>query len=529
MGANPTYLGGFTNSSADEPRSIDELDTAIRTIANEMNVATYRLLMLVREFDERCGWQKWGLRSCAEWLAWRCDLSMSAAREKVRTAHALREMPAISAAFESGRLSYSKVRALSRVVEYHDEDSLLDYALRVTAAQVEERCREIRNAAPESVGKAWRAWEHRSLVVSRDPVRGMLKITVEVPIEDGEVIAKAIERVADAGDAALGLEFAARKAAGIRDSDDSSEVSANGWCAQQADALLAIAKASLAGTIAAGAAAADALGAGTVAAGGRGDLPNAESAPRSVADHYQVVVHVDESALRGGNGRSDLPIETVKRLTCDCSVITIVEDDRGNPLDVGRKQRTVSTPMKRALWARDRGCIFPGCGNTRYVDTHHIRHWANGGETSLENLRLLCSHHHRLVHEGGFGMRLDGDDKHYFVRPDGRVIPRCGYRREDMLDDFVEDDAVSPSAEGRFANGSAGPSAEERSANGSANPSAEGRLANRSANPSAEGHFASDAEDPSAERWPSYAAWDPATEVRETAGVYRIGWRSAAA
>ncbi len=173
-----------------------------------MNAATYRLLMLVREFDERCGWQKWGLRSCAEWLAWRCELSMSAAREKVRTAHALREMPAISAAFEDGRLSYSKVRALTRVIEYRDEDTLLDYALRVSATQVEERCREIRNAAPESIGGAWRAWEHRSLVVSRDPARGMIKITVEVPTEDGEVIAKAIERVADAGDAALGLEFA---------------------------------------------------------------------------------------------------------------------------------------------------------------------------------------------------------------------------------------------------------------------------------------------------------------------------------
>jgi hypothetical protein len=75
MSANPIYLGVSTNPSADEPRSIDELDAAIRTIANEMNAATYRLLMLVREFDERCGWQKWGLRSCAEWLAWRCEQS----------------------------------------------------------------------------------------------------------------------------------------------------------------------------------------------------------------------------------------------------------------------------------------------------------------------------------------------------------------------------------------------------------------------------------------------------------------------
>jgi hypothetical protein len=421
-------------SASSDVRSIDDLDTAIRTLARQMNIETYRMLMLVREFDDRFGWQKWGLGNCAEWLAWRCELSLSAAREKVRTAHALREMPAISAAFEDGRLSYSKVRALTRVVEYHDEESLLSYALQVSAEQVEQRCREIRNASPEkSVGGAWRAWEHRSLIVWRDRARGMMKITVELPIEDGEVIANAIERVADTGDAALGLEFAAaRKAAGVRES------AANGWLAQQADALLAIAKASLAGG--------DTNIAHDANCARADEKPGARSA--SVADHYQVVVHVDDSALRGGLGRSDLPIDTVKRLACDCSLITIVEDSNGTPLDVGRKQRKLSTPLRRALWSRDRGCIFPGCRNTRYVDAHHIRHWINGGETSLENLSLLCWHHHRLVHEGGFKMRRDTHEEIYFVRPDGRVVPQCGYRSKDMTDDLVGADDSSPSAEG---------------------------------------------------------------------------------
>ena len=85
-------------------------------------------------------------------------------------------------------------------------------------------------------------------------------------------------------------------------------------------------------------------------------------------------------------GRSDLPIDTVKRLTCDGSLITIVEDDDGTPLDVGRKRRTVSTALKRALWSRDRGCTFPGCHHNHYVDAHHIRHWADGGDTSVDNL-----------------------------------------------------------------------------------------------------------------------------------------------
>ena len=278
----------------------------------------------------------------------------------------------------------------------------------------------------------------------------MMRISVEVPIEDGEVIAKAIERVADAGDAAIGLEFAVtRKTAGVR---ESAEALPNGWRAQQADALLAIAKASLAGGFS---------GRATQTS----DASDAEAASNSAADHHQIVGHVDVSALHGGIGRSDLPIGTIKRLTCDGSIVTVVEDARGTPLDVGRKQRTVSTPLKRALWSRDRGCTFPGCRNTRYVDAHHVRHWANGGETTVGNLMLLCSHHHRLVHEGGFTIRRDREDGAYFVRPDGRVVPRCGYRLEDMLDDFAER-TENPSMEGWRPSKDRGSSSEVREAPG---------------------------------------------------------------
>jgi hypothetical protein len=188
-------------------RSIDDLDREICTLARHMNAETYRLLVLVREFDDRFGWAKWGLRNCAEWLAWRCGLSLSAACEKVRTAQALRGLPSISAAFADGRLSYSKVRALTRVTQMHDEESLLDYALRATAPQVEERCRQIRNVAPESSISAWRAWERRSLTLIRDEARGLIRISVEVPVEQGEVIAQALERAAENGDSALGIEF----------------------------------------------------------------------------------------------------------------------------------------------------------------------------------------------------------------------------------------------------------------------------------------------------------------------------------
>ena len=168
--------------------------------------------------------------------------------------------------------------------------------------------------------------------------------------------------------------------------------------------------------------------------------------PTPAADHHQIVIHTDASALRGGLGRSDLPVDVVKRLACDGSLITIVEDDEGTPLDVGRKRRTVTTALRRALWSRDHHCSFPGCQNRRYVDAHHIEHWADGGPTSLENLTLLCTFHHTLLHEGGFKIRRDSEGAIYFQRPDGRVIPRFGYRLEDMRDDYVLDE--NPSVEG---------------------------------------------------------------------------------
>ncbi len=283
------------------------------------------------------------------------------------------------------------MRALTRVVEWHDEDSLLEYALRATAAQVEERCRQLRNGRPQSASIAQRAWERRALTLWRDAARGVMRVSIEVPIEEGELIAQALDRAVAGGEAAEGIEF-----------------DANAWRAQQADALVAIAKTY---------------------------LGNAEAAAGSTADRYQVVVHVDEKSLRGGLGRADLPVDTVKRLTCDGSVVTVTETETGAPLDIGRKQRTVPTHMKRALWARDRGCAFPGCDRKHYVDAHHIEHWADGGATSLDNLTLLCSHHHRLLHEGGFAIRRDSNGDLYFRRPDGRVIPRFGYRLDDMRDE----------------------------------------------------------------------------------------------
>ncbi|HZF30836.1 MAG TPA: DUF222 domain-containing protein [Gammaproteobacteria bacterium] len=455
-----SFARGAVPFAALDDLSIDELGRAIAKHERGMNSQSYQGLLLVRAFDERYGWAKWGCASCAEWLVWSCGVSLSAARERVRTANALRALPAISAALADGRLSYTKARALTRVAAEHDEDLLLAYALNASAPDVEQRCRQILNGTPESAEGARHVWERRSLTLFRDHARNRVRIVIELPAAEGELVGHAIDRAVAAGEAAIGVEFASERSGGC-------------WRAQQADAFVAVMKDYL----------------------GDGAAKDERAAP--AADHYQVVVHVDERALHGGAGRSDLPIETVRRLACDGSVVTIVEDEHGTPLDVGRKQRTVSTALRRALRSRDRGCTFPGCSRAHYVDAHHIRHWTNGGETSLENTTLLCTHHHTLLHEGGFTIERDERGGIYFRRPDGRVIPRGGYRAEDMVDDGIGADGADldrAAAEARMAAIVRGLEYHEYDGT---DPSAEGRM-----------H--------------GIGAGQPSAEVREQRGVYRI-------
>jgi len=161
-----------------------------------------------------------------------------------------------------------------------------------------------------------------------------------------------------------------------------------------------------------------------------------------------VTIHVDQSALATGNGRSNLPIESVKRLCCDGQAVVIGEDENGEPLNIGRKTRTVPTAIKRALVARDKSCAFPGCHHTRFVDAHHIEHWSAGGQTSLDNLMLLCSQHHKLVHESGFSIQRDYQNRWFFKRPDGRAVPACGYLANDMIDEDISRTINNPPAGG---------------------------------------------------------------------------------
>jgi hypothetical protein len=370
---------------------IEDLDRNILRLCTHINAATYELLILIREFDERVGWTQWGSGSCAEWLAWRCDLSMATAREKVRVAHALKLLPKISGTFSTGELSYSKVRELTRVAHRNNEEDLVNFALRHTTSHVAERCRELRMGDASSINIAERAFANRSLRVRRDPNRGMMTVTVDLPLEAGELIDKALDKARD--DEALE----------IPDLVDTA------WSKRQADAFVSLLKEYLSG-----------------------DSSDGRTSP----DNYLVTIHVDQSALAGCDGRSALPIESVKRLCCDTQAVVLTENRKGEPLSIGRKSRIIPRAIQRAVRARDNNrCTFPGCINHRFLHCHHVEHWSNGGETALDNLMLLCTKHHTLVHEGGFRIDKDFRDDWTFLRPDGIGVPEVGYRPQDMLDE----------------------------------------------------------------------------------------------
>jgi hypothetical protein len=157
-----------------------------------------------------------------------------------------------------------------------------------------------------------------------------------------------------------------------------------------------------------------------------------QPAESSAVDRYQVLLHVtaetSDNHVSCLNNGHDVTAETSRRLCSDASINRLVGDETGEPLSIGRKSRVIPPAMRRALKARDRQCRFQGCTHRCFIHGHRVQHWADGGETSLDNLIQLCRHHHRLVHEGDFRCEKDPTGKVVFRNAFGNVIPETGYR-----------------------------------------------------------------------------------------------------
>lgn len=364
---------------------IEQLAAQITEFAGHMNAAEYHWLTLIAEFDRLRGWVRSGAQSCAHWLNWQCGLAMNAAREKVRVARALEKLPHIAAAMERGELSYSNVRALTRVACEATEEYLLMIARHGTAEHVERlvrgfrRCKDAEELSREAQQQANRYLRYQ---YADD---GSLVLTAQLPAEAGALLLKALSAVVPPPTAASAADPQPRVP----------------FSRQRADALGVIAESFLKHGI-------EALSGG---------------------ERHHIVVHVDAETLRDSTAGCceledgpSMAAETARRLSCDASVVTIAEDSEGNPLSIGRKSRTVPPALRRALNARDQGCRFPGCCNTLFVDAHHIQHWAHGGETKLSNLATLCRFHHHCVHEGGFQIQVLDDGALRFLSPEGEPL-----------------------------------------------------------------------------------------------------------
>ena len=366
-------------------RPVDELAAEICTLAGHINAANHRWLMLIAEFDRRNGWADSATQSCAHWLNWKCGIAMGAAREKVRVARALENLPRISAAMACGKLSYSKVREMTRVASAQTEAYLLMIAEHGTAQHVEKLVRAYRRCQDaEELSREARQQQSRCVSFRYDDV-GSIILSCRLPAEAGALVLKA-------------LDLAVRELPDVPAGTSSEPVR---FSARRADALALLAESFLA--------------------------HGAQESPGT--DRHQIVVHVSAETLRDRSAGCcefehgpSMAAETARRLSCDASVVALTESDDGEPLNVGRKTRTISAPLRRALNARDRGCRFPGCANSRYLDAHHVEHWANGGETRPSNLVSLCRFHHHAVHEGGIRIEILDDVALRFVKPNGTAV-----------------------------------------------------------------------------------------------------------
>ena len=368
----------------------------IASLAAHLDAASHRLLECIRLFDASGAWHDQGARSCAHWLSWRVGWDPGTARERLRVARALGTLPRIDHALRTARLSYAKARALTRVATCENEERLLALALVATGAQLERLCRGYRAGLQ---GERPPAAEERS-VHRRLLPGGRVKLELVLEPDEAELVLRAVDRAREVRAGEPAEDACAPASPPERPSQEAEQadegVSAETSWPSRADGVVRLAESFLA------------------------DHPVSGSA----GERFQVLVHLDQDVLAADGTWSatledgtNVSAETLRRVACDCALLAVGHPGAG--LNIGRRTRSIPPAIRRALRLRDHGCAFPGCPHTRFLHAHHLRHWLHGGETRLENLLLLCSAHHHLVHEGGWRITVGADGSFLFHPPEG--------------------------------------------------------------------------------------------------------------
>ena len=370
-----------------EGRSLDELERDLMCWSANIAASMCHWLLMVAEFDRREGYARWEVRSTAHWLSWKCGLALATGRDHVRVARALESLPKTVAAFSTGELTYSTVRAITRVATPETEEYLVEMAGRMTGNQLEEAITAYETQLRAvSLSEVEAAIEGRAVQRRRSRDGRGWTWTITVTDDEDELMRRSLELISD-------RDREERKAAseGAR-VDRMSRV----------DAFLAL-----------------------VDEGGRSAATNDEAPlPR-----YLVVLHTDGEGIVGDtgdvhlSGGVSLHPRTAQRLACEALVQLAVDDgSEASPLNLGRQARFFNRQQRRAIAFKHPTCGFPGCEvPERWCQYHHVDPWARGGTTDRANGVPLCRKHHRAVHEGGWKLVARPDGKSYAaISPDGR-------------------------------------------------------------------------------------------------------------
>jgi len=363
----------FISDAAPKKTSVED---EISTLQAHINAATAELLSYVARLETEDIWAQWsGVRSAPDWVAWRLGLTRAESCRYVETAVKLESLPEIKAAFAKGEFSFEQVATICTVATPDTQQTMLTLLRYSTAIQLKRICA----AYLREVSSMDAAVKHASHYVRRRKTPdGMYQLSARLSPEDGAVLDQAL---------AAAMEK-------LREEEDAE--------ASAADALVALAHGSL----------------GTGAMTG------------SSAERFQVNIHIDLENLLGEDGKrseiegwGSIHPATAQRLCCDGGIVTFFEKG-GEIVGTGRKTRTISPALRRALYSRDKHCRFPGCNQSVFTEAHHILFWGKGGEHKLGNLVRLCSFHHKLVHEAGLTIEVLPDADFRFKTPDGTTISR---------------------------------------------------------------------------------------------------------
>jgi Domain of unknown function (DUF222)/HNH endonuclease len=343
-----------------------------------------KIALRLAELERRQAFRDEGATSIANWATERYGISSASARALTRGGERAWDLPYLIGAVCAGDISFDKMRAVADVATPETDEGLKEQAERCTVRELADVARTMAQVAASHAPASSRSDHERRFVRFNDPYR-----TVTAQFS-----------AADYAEVRTTLEARARQVA----TDGETP-----WDQRVCDALTEMVASSNGGA-----------GAGP---SGNGD----SGSPNFVVVHVPLDALVDDAVeptgLAGELERDGLiDCETVQRMACDATIAVAVDDDAGHTMYEGRARRFPTDAQRREVMRRDRHCRFPGCTNVTFTNVHHIIPWEPGGKTDLDNLSLMCLHHHHVVHSHGWTMCGSANEELQFVGPSGRPM-----------------------------------------------------------------------------------------------------------